>query len=90
MRKPLALEFTEREAVYSVPRCREADLAICYKGRALRCEYRADFLCFGAVVVELKAVSALISGHRALGSQRTQSHRLFGLGLLIQLRRAQP
>ncbi len=57
----LALEFTERD----IPFQREADLIIRYKGRALGCEYRADFLCFDAVVVELKALSTLVSGHHA-------------------------
>ena len=57
----LALEFAERD----IPFQREADLTIRYKGQALRCEYRADFLCFDAVMVELKAVNDLASGHRA-------------------------
>ncbi len=57
----LAMEFADRDIAFQ----REANLKIRYKGRALRCEYVADFLCFEAVVVELKAVSALVSGHRA-------------------------
>lgn len=57
----LALELAERD----VPFQRGTNLVIRYKGRALRCENRADFLCFGTVMVELKALAAIVSGHRA-------------------------
>jgi GxxExxY protein len=36
-----------------------------YKGRKLRNEFQPDFICFGKIVVELKAVSMLIDEHRA-------------------------
>jgi GxxExxY protein len=36
-----------------------------YRGRRLRHTYEPDFLCFGLVVVELKALSQLIDEHRA-------------------------
>ena len=74
----LALEFAERD----IPFRREADLIIRYKGRALRCEYRADFLCYDAVVVELKALGALVSAHRAqvINELKATGHRI---GLLI-------
>ena len=57
----LALEFSER----GIPFRREVDLTVYYKGRALACEYRADFLCFDQVVVELKALGGLVSAHNA-------------------------
>ncbi|MGH7972499.1 MAG: GxxExxY protein, partial [Limisphaerales bacterium] len=40
-------------------------IRLSYKGRPLRQTYRADFLCFGKVIVEIKAVTALTDEHRA-------------------------
>jgi len=51
----LAIEFTER----NVPYVREVDLRIEYRGQTLACGYRADFICFGAIIVELKPMRAL-------------------------------
>ena len=51
----LALELTRRE----VPHQRELELPIFYKGERLGSSYRADFICFGAIVVELKALARL-------------------------------
>ncbi|NCD42493.1 MAG: GxxExxY protein, partial [Bacteroidia bacterium] len=51
----LACEFELRK----IPFEREKLIQICYKGRALQKEYVADFICFGEVVVELKAKEAL-------------------------------
>jgi GxxExxY protein len=53
----LAVEFDER----AIPFRREVDLPVAYKGRPLTCSYRADFVCFGGVVVELKALGELTS-----------------------------
>ncbi|EIP97507.1 hypothetical protein OpiT1DRAFT_01947 [Opitutaceae bacterium TAV1] len=40
-------------------------LPLTYKGRPLKQTYKADLICFGKVLVELKAVSALTDEHRA-------------------------
>ena len=51
----LALELESLE----IPFQREVVLPIRYKGELLQCGYRADFICFKEVIVELKAVSQL-------------------------------
>ena len=51
----LAIEFELRE----IPYIHEVDLPISYKGRPLQKIYRADFVCFTDIVVELKALSAI-------------------------------
>ncbi len=51
----LAVELAAR----GIPYRREADLPIWYKGRVLDCHFRADFICFDEIIVELKALDQL-------------------------------
>jgi GxxExxY protein len=51
----LAIELTGR----SIPFLKEVDIPIRYKGAPLRCVYRADFLCFQDILVELKALTMI-------------------------------
>ena len=53
----LAQEFSLR----NIPFEREKALPVVFKGKPLSVGYRADFVCFGEVVVELKAIQ-LLSG----------------------------
>jgi GxxExxY protein len=43
----------------------QVQLALAYKGRPLKQRYAADFVCFGKIILELKAVSQLNDEHRA-------------------------
>lgn len=57
----LAEEFMLR----GIPFQREAEIPVMYKGKMLDCTYRADFLCYDTIVVELKALDDLIGAHEA-------------------------
>lgn len=57
----LEIEFKRR----GIPYEREKELKINYDGVELKQTYKADFVCFGKIVVELKAVSALDDAHRS-------------------------
>lgn len=74
----LSREFTLRDISFE----RQKPLLIDYKGTRLDCSYRLDFLVCGMVVVEVKAVEALLPIHQA----QVLSYMKLGrwkLGLLI-------
>lgn len=49
----------------NIPYEREKTIQITYKGKPLGEPYRADFVCYGKIIVELKAVEELTSKPRA-------------------------
>ena len=51
----MEIEFKERGILY----IREHNIPVTHKGILLRSPYRADFLCYDSVIVELKAIKAL-------------------------------
>lgn len=51
----LEIELTQR----NIPFTREHAIPVSYKGHALGTPYRADFVCHGSIIVELKAIKAL-------------------------------
>ena len=57
----LELEFNKQ----GIPYEREKELKITYDGVELKATYKADFVCYGKIIVELKAVSYLDDSHRA-------------------------
>lgn len=57
----LEIEFQRQ----GIPYEREKELKIMYDGVELKQTYKADFVCFGKIIVELKAVSALDDTHRS-------------------------
>ena len=60
----------------------QPSLELQYKGQKLRTQYQPDLICFGKIIVELKAVSGLADEHRAQVHNylKATGHRL---GLLI-------
>ena len=57
----LALELR----VSDVPFVQQAALPVLYKGTPLDCGYRVDFIVDGSLIVELKAVDAILPIHQA-------------------------
>jgi GxxExxY protein len=53
----LAIELKKRE----IPFLREEKFPINYKGCTLDTVYKPDFICYGSVIVELKALSRITS-----------------------------
>ena len=49
----------------NVPHRAQVELPVHYKGQRLACDYRADFVCDEAVIVEIKALSELAGVHEA-------------------------
>ncbi len=63
--EPVYQECMELELGFqSIPFIPQKELSLEYKGHALKQKYIPDILCFGKIVVELKAVSALTDEHR--------------------------
>ena len=57
----LEIEFKDRNIPYE----REKEIQIMYKGKPLGDPYRADFVCYGKIIVELKTVDKISGIHRA-------------------------
>ena len=57
----LEIEFQRQ----GIPYEREKELKIVYDGVELKQTYKADFVCYGKIIVELKAVSYLDDAHHS-------------------------
>jgi len=60
----------------------QPQLALTYRGRTLQQTYRPDFICYGKIALELKAVSVLVDEHRAQVLNYLNAAG-FKLGLLV-------
>ncbi|MCK6557069.1 GxxExxY protein [Candidatus Binatia bacterium] len=74
----LAIEFESR----AVPFERETEVPVGYKGARLRCSYRVDFVCFGEVIVGIKALRQLGRSEEAQTSNYLKATG-FQTGLLL-------
>ena len=57
----LQIEFEHQR----IPAIAKPSLTLSYRGRTLQQTYQPDFVCYGKIIVELKAVSAIADEHRA-------------------------
>ena len=74
----LAIEFE----LENIPFEREVPICVTYKGRELSCGFRADFICYDSIIVELKATKAIDEIHFAQVLNYLKATR-FERGLLI-------
>ena len=64
--EPVYQECLEHELeIQGIPWESQKHLPLSYKGRPLKQRYQADFICFDKIILEIKAVSRLVSEHRA-------------------------
>jgi len=74
----LQIEFEHR----GIPFEPQAQMDLYYRGRKLTPYYKPDFICYGKIIVEIKAVSRLVPEHRAQVMNYLKGTRC-DLGLLI-------
>lgn len=74
----LGIEFRLRE----IPAIGKPRLELDYKGHKLEQRFEPDYVCFGKIVVELKAVSHLTEDHRAQVMNYLKATG-FKLGILV-------
>jgi GxxExxY protein len=74
----LEIEFRQQ----GIPFVSQKELEIEYKGQKLKQSYKADFICFDKIIVEIKAVSKLMDEHRSQVLNYIHATN-FKLGLLI-------
>src|SRR5687768_15145182 len=64
--EPVYQECLEIElGMQGIPFVRKPELHLTYKGQPLTCKYIQDIVCFGAIIIELKAVLSILDEHRA-------------------------
>lgn len=76
-------EFKKRNIPYE----REKELLINYKGKTLSKTFRADFICYDKIILELKAVSDFVDDHFAQIYSYLKASNL-SLGILINFGKA--
>lgn len=81
--EPVYQECMEIEFEHlKTPAVPKPKLELSYRGRVLHHTYEPDFICYGKIILELKAVSALADEHRAQVLNYLNA-TAFQLGLLV-------
>ena len=80
-KEALEHEFLAR----GIPYQREVEVPVFYKGKKLNTGFRADFICYGNIIVELKAIKELTNNEEAqvINYLKATSHQralLFNFG----------
>ena len=83
--EPVYQECMEKElAMSGIPFVPKRELTLHYKGERLNKTYEPDFVCFGCIIVELKAVEQLTDKHRAQVHNYLRVSK-YKLGFLVNL-----
>jgi GxxExxY protein len=81
--EPVYQECLEKELqLRGVPFASQCELRLAYKGEPLVQTYKADLICYGKIIVELKAVKEIAPQHRAQVFKYLKATGL-RLGLLV-------
>lgn len=75
-----ALEIEFNKA--GIPYTREKKLPIYYDGKLMKTYYKADFVCYDKIILEIKSAKILIENHSQQTLNNTVSTK-FQLGILI-------
>lgn len=67
---------------WSIPFVSQPELSIRYKGELIKQAYRPDFVCYGQIIVEIKALSKVTGEHKSQVLNYLKATN-FKLGLLI-------
>lgn len=74
----LAIEFTRQQITNKA----QVDLPLVYKNQPLMQTYRADFICYDKIIIEIKAIKDIGEEHRAQVFNYLKATN-YRLGLLI-------
>jgi GxxExxY protein len=81
--EPVYQECLELELLLqAIPFRRKVELSLEYKGKPLTCKFIPDFICYEAIIVEIKSVTDLCDEHRAQVHNYLKATG-FKLGLLV-------
>ena len=59
-------ECLEKEFITrGIPFSAQSELHLIYKGISLKQSYKPDFICYGKIIIELKAIKQVLSEHKA-------------------------